>query len=143
MGDTSIHVVLMPYPSAGHSAPFVHFAKHLARSGVAVSFIAPDAEIATFRRLLLGDAASNNITVVPFAFPIHQDHMDAAFFFHIRDWMQSNALTFHHILARLPGPPVCLISDMFLGFTQVPPHLSSHVSSFHLWVSKWGEWLRE
>jgi hypothetical protein len=67
----------------------------------------------------------------------------AAFFFNIRDWMQSNALTFHHILARLPGPPVCLISDMFLGFTQVPPHLSSHVSSFHLWVSKWGEWLRE
>ncbi|KAG0582237.1 hypothetical protein KC19_3G045100 [Ceratodon purpureus] len=132
----SVHVVLMPYPSVGHSAPFVHFAKHLARSGVAVSFIAPDAELAIFNDLLLGDAAfeaRQNINVVPFAFPIHQEEMDPAYFFSIRDWMQSNADKFHEILARLmseeprtvcyPGDaaagfPVCIISDMFLGFTQ-------------------------
>ena len=132
----AVHVVLMPYPSAGHSAPFVHFAKHLARRGVAVTFLAPDAEIATFERLLIGDAAfvaRGNIAVVPYAFPIHQEEMDAVYFFYIRDWMQSNAHTFVDILAqlmreprRIPYPndaaavaPVCIISDMFMGFTQV------------------------
>lgn len=127
----------MPYPSVGHSAPFVQFAKHLARAGVAVSFMAPDAEISSFTHLLIGDAAleaRHNITVVPFAFPIHQEEMDVVYFFSIRDWMQANAEKFHEIIACLDdaaaGPPVCIISDMFLGFTQVSSRGGRHLLSY-------------
>lgn len=118
--EASSHVVFMPYPAAGHSGPYVHFAKHLSRCGVAVSFIAPDSELSSFNSVFK-DASL--VTVVPFVFSIHQDKMEIAFFFRIRDWMQSHGDMFHDIIAHLEhgdaGPPVCIISDMFLGFTQV------------------------
>lgn len=134
-----LHVVVMPFPAAGHSTPFIIFAKCLARLGVVVSFIAPQTTLSQFNKKddESSDeaAAHRNINPVPFDLTIDEG-VDTVKLDLVKFWMRSNVEMFSDIVGRLmttesptvhskpssgekSGPPLCIISDMFLGFTQV------------------------
>ena len=130
-----VHVVVLPFPAAGHSTPFIIFAKCLAKLGVVVSFIAPQTTLAHFNKKD-DEAAHPNINPIPFDLPIDEG-VDPVTMDIVKFWMRSNVEMFSDIVGRLmttesptvrskpssgdnsSGPPLCIISDMFLGFTQV------------------------
>jgi hypothetical protein len=125
-----LHVVVLPFPAAGHSTPFVIFAKCLAKLGVVVSFIAPQTTLSHFNNKDSDEAAHRNINPIPFDLPIDEG-VDTGTVDIVKFWMRSNVEMFSDIVGRLmatesptvrgdnSGPPLCIISDMFLGFTQV------------------------
>ena len=131
-------MVVLPFPAAGHSTPFIIFAKCLAKLGVVVSFIAPQITLSHFNKKddeSSDEAAHRNINPVPFDLPIDEG-VDTVKMDIVKVWMRSNVEMFSDIVGRLmttesptvhskpssggnSGPPLCIISDMFLGFTQV------------------------
>ena len=137
MAAAGVHVIMLPYPPAGHSTPFIHFSKGLATLGVAITIIVPDTGLSRFQKQLTEDPtfkARGNIHLVPFEFPVaHLDPLHP-----LKKWMYSKFDMFSDIVGGLmtdataespmmvqypsrseAGPPVCILSDMFLGFTQV------------------------
>lgn len=132
-----VHVVVMPFPAAGHSTPFVIFAKCLAKLGVAVTFIAPQTTLSRFNDTKDDDdaAARRNINLVPFDLAVDEG-VDSEKLETVKFWMRNNAEMFSDMVGRLmttesqavhskhssvdaSGPPLCIVSDMFSGFTQV------------------------
>lgn len=136
MAAAGVHVIMLPYPPAGHSTPFIHFSKGLATLGVAITFIVPDSGLSRFQKQLTEDPtfkARSNIHLVPYEVPVAGlDPLHA-----LKEWMYSKYDMFSDIVGGLmtdaaespmmvqypsrseAGPPVCILSDMFLGFTQV------------------------
>jgi hypothetical protein len=138
MAAAGVHVIMLPYPPAGHSTPFIHFSKGLATLGVAVTIIVPDTGLPRFHKQLTEDPtfkARANIHLVPFEFPVDAGSLDPLH--PLKQWMYSKSEMFSDIVGGLmtdaaespmmvqypsrseAGPPVCILSDMFLGFTQV------------------------
>ena len=136
-------MIMLPYPPAGHSTPFIHFAKGLARLGVAITIIVPDSGLSRFQKQLTEDPtfeARSNIHLVPFEFPV----ADLDPLHPLKKWMYSKSDMFSDIVGGLmtdaaespmmvqypsrseAGPPVCILSDMFLGFTQVENYFLFH-----------------
>lgn len=158
------HVVLFPFPASGHIAPFIPFAKSLARDGVAVTFLYPRHEFSNVKSLVEDDSfdARENVKLLLFEVPI-EGGLNFASVNVLKDFMYENVEKFDAIVGRLMGesrtihypmqceggPPVCIVSDMFLGFTQarmllldltsrvaLPQKKIVVVSGFHFVVTK-------
>lgn len=127
------HVVIFPFPASGHIAPFIPFARSLARYGVAVTFLCPKHELSKVRSLVEDESfdARGNVKLVTFEVPI-EGGLNMASFDDLKHFMYENVEQFDRIVGQLMGEsrtieypshcdggaPVCIISDMFLGFTQ-------------------------
>ncbi|KAG0577479.1 hypothetical protein KC19_5G159600 [Ceratodon purpureus] len=128
------HVVVFPFPASGHIAPFIPFARSLARYGVAITFVCPKHELSKVMRSLVEDEsfdARENVKLETFEVPI-EGGLDMASFDDLKHIMYENVEKFDKMMGKLMGvsrmieypshcnggAPVCIISDMFLGFTQ-------------------------
>ena len=128
------HVVILPFPASGHIAPFIPFARSLARCGVAITFLCPNHELPKVRAYLEDESfdARENVKLVTFEVPI-EGGLDSARLEDLKVFMYGNVEKFGAIVGQIMGEPrtieypsrsdggapVCIVSDMFLGFTQV------------------------
>ncbi|KAL5200429.1 hypothetical protein ABZP36_021632 [Zizania latifolia] len=119
------HVVVFPFMAKGHMIPLFHFAAALAahHGDIRVTLVTTPANLAFARR---GLPASVRVVVIPF--PVHPqlpagvestDALPSHAVFPA--FLRATALLrepFAEFLASLPSPPLVLVSDFFLGFTQ-------------------------
>jgi UDP:flavonoid glycosyltransferase YjiC (YdhE family) len=133
------HVVAFPFPAGGHLARFIPFAKSLARNGLTITFITTIPHLANARRALVENnsfEARENIRLVSFDLPAEYAEVNRKNFIamiqvtnNMRDQlcelmtglMKPNGVTsdISQSSDSRFGPPVCIISDMFLAWTQV------------------------
>uniref|UniRef100_I1Q062 Glycosyltransferase n=2 Tax=Oryza glaberrima TaxID=4538 RepID=I1Q062_ORYGL len=123
------HVVVFPLMSKGHMIPLLHFAAALAAhhgDHLRVTLVTTPANLAFARRRL---PPSPSVRVVAIPFPAHPqippgvestDALPSQSLFPA--FLRATALLrepFAEFLASLPSPPpLVLVSDFFLGFTQ-------------------------
>ncbi|CAM6043631.1 unnamed protein product [Sphagnum compactum] len=132
------HVVAFPFPAGGHLARFFPFAKSLARNGLTITFITTIPHLANARRALVVNnsvEARENIRLVCFDLPAEYAEVNRKNFIamiqvtnNMRDQlselmtalMKPNGVTsdISQSSDSRFGPPVCIISDMFLAWTQ-------------------------
>jgi hypothetical protein len=147
-GSLGAHVVAFPFPMQGHINPFVFFSKRLAECGIAITFITTTPHLASTRRALLEDEsfkAHGNIEVVCFDIPMRFAKLNYQSFVELKHvannmgdrltelmkkLMASNASIIDPSSSSCFGPPVCIISDMYLSWTQV--YANTIVPSFVL-----------
>ncbi|CAK9218020.1 unnamed protein product [Sphagnum troendelagicum] len=105
------HVVAFPFPLQGHIRPFVHFSKRLAAEyDVAITFITTTAHLESTRRELLLQLEEKKD---------EQEQGEEERFKAIYKTSNNNIqLACFYLPAEYAEPPVCIISDMFLGWTQ-------------------------
>jgi UDP:flavonoid glycosyltransferase YjiC (YdhE family) len=62
------HAVILPFPASGHIAPFIPFARSLARYGVAITFLCPRHELSKVSALVDDERfdARENVKLVTF-----------------------------------------------------------------------------
>nr|KAF0901985.1 hypothetical protein E2562_011814 [Oryza meyeriana var. granulata] len=121
------HVVVFPFMAKGHMIPLLHFATALAAhhgDELRVTLVTTPANLAFARRRL----PPSSVRVVTIPFPAHPDlpagvestsALPSPSLFPA--FLRATALLrepFAAFLASLPSPPLVLVSDFFLGFTQ-------------------------
>lgn len=113
---TKLHVVAFPFPEGGHVTPFLQFSKILANNGITVTFITTTTLLSSASKPLQDDPEFPNIHFVVFEVdPSIKERFKAA---------AAMKEQFEELLRSLvspdsiAGPPSCIISDMFLGWTQ-------------------------
>ncbi|KAL6606045.1 hypothetical protein ACP70R_041698 [Stipagrostis hirtigluma subsp. patula] len=121
------HVVVFPFMAKGHTLPLLHFAAALAAhygdDGIRVTVVTTPGNLSFARRRL---PASVRLVALPF--PSHPDLPAGV---ESTDALPSQSLfpaflratallrePFAEYMASLPTPPLALVSDFFLGFTQ-------------------------
>lgn len=124
--DGRDHVVVFPFMAKGHTLPLLHFATALAvhhGGRLRVTLLTTPASLAFARRRLPA-----SVRVVALPFPSHPqlpagvestDALPSQSLFPA--FLRATALLrepFAEFLASLPSPPLALVSDFFLGFTQ-------------------------
>uniref|UniRef100_A0A0E0L8T1 Glycosyltransferase n=1 Tax=Oryza punctata TaxID=4537 RepID=A0A0E0L8T1_ORYPU len=124
------HVVVFPLMSKGHMIPLLHLAAALAAhhgDHLRVTLVTTPANLA-FARRCLPASSSSSVRVVSIPFPAHPqlpagvestDALPSQSLFPA--FLRATALLrepFAEFLASLPSPPLVLVSDFFLGFTQ-------------------------
>ncbi|CAK9222127.1 unnamed protein product [Sphagnum troendelagicum] len=135
-GSLGAHVVAFPFPMQGHINPFVFFSKRLAECGIAITFITTTPHLASTRRGLLEDEsfkAHGNIEVICFDIPMRFAKLNYQSFVELKRvannmgdrltelmkrLMASNATIIDPSSSSCFGPPACIISDMYLSWTQ-------------------------
>ncbi|OEL20140.1 UDP-glycosyltransferase 73B4 [Dichanthelium oligosanthes] len=119
------HVVVFPLMAKGHMLPLFHFAAALvARHSLRVTVVTTPGNLA-FARRSLPEAA---VGLVALPFPAHpdlptglesKDDLPSLALFPL--FLRATALLREPLagyLASLPAPPLAIVSDFFLGFTQ-------------------------
>ncbi|EER89354.1 UDP-glycosyltransferase 73B4 [Sorghum bicolor] len=125
-GSGRDHVVVFPFMAKGHTLPLLHFASALAAhhgGGLSVTVVTTPGNLAFARRRLPA-----RVGLVALPFPSHPDLPAGV---ESTDALPSHSLfpaflratallrePFVGYLASLPAPPLALVSDFFLGFTQ-------------------------
>uniref|UniRef100_J3MBY6 Glycosyltransferase N-terminal domain-containing protein n=1 Tax=Oryza brachyantha TaxID=4533 RepID=J3MBY6_ORYBR len=124
------HVVVFPFMAKGHTIPLLHFAAALAAhhgGQLRVTLVTTPANLPFVRRRL-PESSSSSVRVVSIPFPAHPelpagvestDALPSHSLFPA--FLRATALLrepFAAFLASLPSPPLVLVSDFFLGFTQ-------------------------
>ncbi|CAN6214792.1 unnamed protein product [Urochloa humidicola] len=126
------HVVVFPFMAKGHKLPLLHLASALAAhhgdgsaadSPLRVTVVTTPGNLAFARRRLPA-----RVALVALPFPAHPDLLPGV---ESTDALPSHSLfpaflratallrePFAAYLASLPSPPLALVSDFFLGFTQ-------------------------
>ncbi|KAJ1258359.1 hypothetical protein BS78_10G069300 [Paspalum vaginatum] len=125
---TGDHVVVFPFMAKGHMLPLLHFASTLAAHGgddgcLRVTVLTTPGNLAFARRRL---PAHVGLVVLPFPshpeLPAGVESTDALPSHSLFPaFLRATALLrepFAGYLASLPAPPLALVSDFFLGFTQ-------------------------
>lgn len=120
-----LHAVVLPYPARGHSIPLLHFAKRLHAMGVTVTFVNVFNHLSkeVFRSLEGLDLTA--LRVVPLGdCSLEPGGGSLPYIRHTESLEPEAELLLESLFAQDPeSPPACIISDMFLGWTQVinPP----------------------
>ncbi|KAF8732951.1 hypothetical protein HU200_015302 [Digitaria exilis] len=123
-GSIRDHIVVFPFMAKGHTLPLLHLASALAgRAGLRVTVLTTPGNLAFARRRVPA-----HVALVALPFPSHPDLPPGA---ESTDALPSHALfpaflratallrdPFAAYLASLPSPPLAVVSDFFLGFTQ-------------------------
>jgi hypothetical protein len=124
-GSGRDHVVVFPFMAKGHTLPLLHFASALAahHGGLRVTVVTTRGNLAFARRRLPA-----RVGLVALPFPSHPELPEGV---ESTDALPSHSLfsaflratallrePFAGYLASLPAPPLALVSDFFLGFTQ-------------------------
>ncbi|KAF8697976.1 hypothetical protein HU200_035479 [Digitaria exilis] len=123
-GSIRDHVVVFPFMAKGHTLPLLHLASALAgRAGLRVTVLTTPGNLAFARRRVPA-----HVGLVALPFPFHPDLPPGV---ESTDALPSHALfpaflratallaePFAAYLSSLPSPPLAVVSDFFLGFTQ-------------------------
>lgn len=116
-----LHAVVLPYPARGHSIPLLHFAERLQAMGVAVTFVNAfnDLSEEVFRSLKGLQHAS--MRVVPLGdSSVQPGGAWLPYLMHTESLQPEAELLLESLFAQDPEcPPDCIVTDMFLGWTQV------------------------
>ncbi|XP_020599036.1 anthocyanin 3'-O-beta-glucosyltransferase-like [Phalaenopsis equestris] len=125
------HILIFPFLSKGHSIPLLHLAATLSSRNILVTLITTPANAPFFRHHLSSSpATSEKIRLLLLPFPTHPE-LPAGIesteslpsfslfptFLAATTSLQAPFLILLRILLRSPSPPLCLISDFFLGWT--------------------------
>ncbi len=151
------HVVAFPFPAKGHILPMVQLSKSLVNHGIAITFVIATPHLASVRALV-EESFEGQGQIQFVCFEIPPQFVDPTFhnFLDLMRYLkQDKQEEFAGIVQQLmapdviasnqPGfpishsssgsvgsfrfsPPVCIISDMLLNWTQVPilQHLKIH-----------------
>ncbi|KAI0511219.1 hypothetical protein KFK09_011844 [Dendrobium nobile] len=124
------HVILFPFLSKGHTIPLLHLAAALSSRNILTTLITTPANLPFCRNYLSSNAPTVTVDLLAIPFPCHPDlpagveSTDSLPTFSLLPTFikATNSLhdPFLRILRRLllsPTPPLCLISDYFLGWT--------------------------
>lgn len=118
-----LHVVVLPYPAKGHSIPLLHFAKQLHSMGVFVTFVNTFNHLSNehFRSIYGANEDDNPMQVVPLGVtpPEGEGHTSLPYVNHVNTLVPETKILMTTLFARHEdAPPSCIVSDMFLGWTQ-------------------------
>ncbi|XP_028555834.1 scopoletin glucosyltransferase [Dendrobium catenatum] len=124
------HVIMFPFLSKGHTIPLLHLAAALSSRNILTTLITTPANLPFCRDYLSSKAPAVTVDLFAIPFPCHPDlpagveSTDSLPTFSLLPTFikATNSLhdPFLRILRRLllsPTPPLCLISDYFLGWT--------------------------
>lgn len=120
-----LHVVVLPYPAKGHSIPFLHFAKRLHSMDVVVTFVNTFNHLSKEHfRTLDGLQDSGTMRVVPLGVtPKDEGAGSLPYVEYVNDLVPDGELLMTQLLSEYPdAPPSCIVSDMFMGWTNVSKH---------------------
>jgi hypothetical protein len=129
--QSGVHVVAFPFALKGHMGPFMQFSKSLANYGIDVTFITTSPHLASTQNFF---KAHHNVHIACFDMPTehgevtpdnfrimahHINNLRDAFFELMKALFAQDGTS----ITSLPslshfGPPLCIISDMFLSWTQ-------------------------
>ncbi|XP_052179428.1 UDP-glycosyltransferase 89B2-like [Diospyros lotus] len=122
------HILVFPYPAQGHLIPLLDLTSQLVRHGLAITLLVTPKNLAFLNPLRSRHPAIKTL-VLPFpgyaSLPAgveNVQHLPAGSFrmmFHALGGLYDPLLRWFH---AQPSPPVAIISDIFLGWTQ---HLAS------------------
>lgn len=136
-----LHVVVLPYPAKGHSIPLLHFAKRLHSMGVMVTFVNTFSHLAREHFRTLEGLDRSTMRVVPLGVPPREGEGTSSlpFIHHVNELVADSELLVEGLFSQ-PGdaPPACIVSDMFLGWTQVSCGFSLQDRGYHgIWSFLW------
>lgn len=121
-----LHVVVLPYPAKGHSIPLLHFAKRLHGMGVVVTFVNTFSHLAREHFRTLDGLDISAIRVVPLGVPPAEGEGEGGLPYakHVNGLVSEAEAMVAELFAGkdddsdAPAPD-CIVSDMFLGWTQI------------------------
>ncbi|KAH1040713.1 hypothetical protein J1N35_042456 [Gossypium stocksii] len=122
---THPHILVFPYPAQGHMLPLLDLTHQLALRGLTITILVTPKSLPFLSPLL--STHSSSITPLVFPFPSHPLIPQGVE--HVKDLGNSGNLPIMAALAKLhdpvlnwfnsqTNPPVAIISDFFLGWTQ-------------------------
>nr|XP_043608728.1 UDP-glycosyltransferase 89A2-like [Erigeron canadensis] len=118
------HILIFPFPAQGHMLPLLDLTHHLATHGLTITILVTPKNLPILNPLL---ASCPNIQPLVFPFPDHPSLPKGVE--NVKDIGNHGNLHIINSLAKLqetiiqwfnshPSPPVAMISDFFLGWTQ-------------------------
>ncbi|KAL5990214.1 hypothetical protein ACLOJK_011111 [Asimina triloba] len=124
------HIVMLPFPAQGHLIPFVALAKLIEQRTdhtITITILTTQQNIPTLRSSLPPDT-SIRLAALPFnpsdhGLPPHAQNTDSlptALFvklLHASQSLQPSFQSFITHLSQSQGPPLCIIADVFFGWT--------------------------
>jgi len=121
-GKRQLHAVVLPYPAKGHSIPLLHFAKRLHSMDVVVTFVNTFNHLSKEHFRTLDGLGGSSMRVVPLGVtpPEGEGHQSLPYVEHVNELVTDAEVMVAELFAKNEdAPPACIISDMFLGWTQV------------------------
>ncbi|XVF03118.1 hypothetical protein REPUB_Repub04eG0233300 [Reevesia pubescens] len=129
--DTSPHILVFPYPAQGHLLPLLDLTHHLSLHGLTITILITPKNLPYLSSILSSHPSSITPLILPF--PSHASIPPGIE--NTKDLGHSGNLAVITSLSKLhdpllnwfnshPNPPVAIISDFFLGWTQ---HLAAHL----------------
>ncbi|XVF85727.1 hypothetical protein PTKIN_Ptkin17bG0140600 [Pterospermum kingtungense] len=126
------HILVFPYPAQGHMLPLLDLTHHLSLHGLTITILITPKNLPYLSSLLSSHPSSITPLVLPF--PSHPSI--PAGVENVKDLGHSGNLLIMTSLSKLhdpllhwfnshPTPPIAIISDFFLGWTQ---HLAHHLN---------------
>ena len=116
-----LHAVVLPYPARGHSIPLLHFAERLHAMGVTVTFVNAFNHLSEEVFRSLKGLEHTSMRVVPLGdSSVQPGSGTLPYLMHVESLEPEAELLLESLFAQDPEcPPDCIVSDMFLGWTQV------------------------
>lgn len=117
-----LHAVVLPYPAKGHSIPLLHFAKRLHSMDVVVTFVNTFNHLSREHFGTLDGLDDSSMRVVPLGVspPEGEGSGSLPYVEHVHELVTDAEVMVAELFAANEGaPPACIVSDMFLGWTQV------------------------
>jgi hypothetical protein len=151
---TKDNIVIFPFMAKGHTIPLLHLAAYLSshQRHLSISLITTPANASFFHRHLPFHMHPN-ISILSLPFPSFPplpagiestDTLPSPSFYHT--FLHATTLLlspFRQLLSNISPPPICLISDFFLGWTQpvaneldIPRIVFHGMSVFSMAISK-------
>lgn len=122
-----LHAVVLPYPAKGHSIPLLHFAKRLHSMDVVVTFVNTFSHLSTEHFRTLDGLDSSSMRVVPLGVtpPEGEGSGSLPYVKRVNELVSDAEVMVAKLFSENEdAPPACIISDMFLGWTQVSSFLN-------------------
>ncbi|XWS23039.1 hypothetical protein CRYUN_Cryun29cG0087400 [Craigia yunnanensis] len=127
--DTNPHILVFPYPAQGHMLPLLDLTHHLSLHGLTITILITPKNLPYLSSLLSSHPSSITPLILPF--PYHPSIPPGIE--NVKDLGHSGNLLIMTSLSKLydpllnwfnshPFPPVAIISDFFLGWTQHLAH---------------------
>ncbi|KAK2663466.1 hypothetical protein Ddye_002040 [Dipteronia dyeriana] len=118
------HILVFPFPAQGHMIPLLDLSHQLATHGLTITILITPKNLPLLNPLL---SKHPSIKTLVLPFPAHSSIPDGVE--NCKDLPSNSVVTMMHALGELynplldwfhnhPSPPVAIISDMFLGWTQ-------------------------
>ncbi len=151
-----LHAIILPYPARGHSIPLLHFAKHLHSLGVTVTYVNVFNHLSNdvFDMLDINateedeeekddqdhsnrnrsKSSGRSIRVVQLGVPpVHTKAVkNLPYVREVDTLVEATEEMMEKLFAEnQAAPPACLVSDMFLGWTQASKKSSFHYTFSH------------